>query len=126
MPRPAREVTISRDKIGERIRRLREANGWSQGKLAEILDSHPQNVSQLERGLRGVTVQQVVRLARALQVTTDEILGERTNDPALSPLNDRALMRRIKRIRELPPQERKAVLTMLDGALSMARRADGP
>lgn len=125
MPKPAKRVVISREQIGERVRRLREGRGWSQGKLAQILDSHPQNVSQLERGVRGVTVQQVVKLARALKVTTDQILGERLNGAGLPPLNDRSLIRRLQRIQQLPQQQRKTLIKMLDGALSMARRDAG-
>jgi len=118
LPSPAKKVLLSKEKIGERIRALRERKGWSQGKLAEVLGAHPQNVSQVERGVRGVSLQQVVQLARVLDVATDEILGEREQDSGVG--GDRRLMRRLRRIRELPPARRDALLKMIDGALGMA------
>jgi transcriptional regulator with XRE-family HTH domain len=118
VPSPAKKVLLSKEKIGERIRTLRERKGWSQGKLAEVLGAHPQNVSQMERGVRGVSLQQIVRLARVLGVSTDEILGEREQDSGVG--GDRRLMRRLRRIRELPPSRRDALLKMIDGALGMA------
>lgn len=118
MPSPAKHVLLSKERIGERIRALRERKGWSQGKLAERLKAHPQNVSQIERGVRGVSVQQVVRLARVLEVSTDEILGRRERDSGIG--SDRRLMRRLRRIQELPPGRRDALLKMIDGALGMA------
>jgi transcriptional regulator with XRE-family HTH domain len=111
-------VLLPKDKIGARIRALRERKGWSQGKLAERLKAHPQNVSQIERGARGVSLQQVVRLARVLEISTDEILGQREQDSGLG--SDRRLMRRLRRIQELSPKRRDALLKMIDGALSMA------
>lgn len=119
VPSPAKKVLLSKERIGERIRTIRERRGWSQGKLAEVLGAHPQNVSQIERGVRGVSLQQVVRMARILGVSTDEILGEREQDSG-GVSGDRRLMRRLRRIRELPPSRRDALLKMIDGALGMA------
>jgi transcriptional regulator with XRE-family HTH domain len=118
VPSKAKKVLLSRDTIGRRIRVLRERKGWSQGKLAEVLSSHPQNVSQIERGVRGVSLQQVVRLARVLEVSTDEILGQREHGNGIG--SDRRLMRRLRRIHELPPARRDALLKMIDSALDMA------
>jgi len=119
VPSQAKKVLLSKEKIGQRIRVLRERKGWSQGKLAEVLEAHPQNISQIERGVRGVSLQQVVRLARVLDVSTDEILGrrERTNGVGI----DRRLMRRLRRIQELPSSRRDALLKMIDGALDMTQ-----
>lgn len=123
MPSPAKDVLLSKQKIGGRIRALRERRGWSQGKLAERLKAHPQNVSQIERGVRGVSLQQVVRLARVLDVSTDEILGRQEQDSGVG--SDRRLMRRLRRIQELPPGRRDALLKMIDGALGMAEGEGG-
>jgi transcriptional regulator with XRE-family HTH domain len=118
VPSPPKNVLLSKEQIGGRIRALRERRGWSQGKLAAVLGSHPQNVSQIERGVRGVSLQQVARLARVLEVTTDEILGAREHDSGTG--GDRRLLRRLRRIQELSPARRSALLKMLDGALAMA------
>jgi hypothetical protein len=60
----------------------------------------------------------VVKLSRALQVSTDDILGE---NPAPTPLKGgRRFAWRLQRIQELPAAQKKAVLKLLDGALGIA------
>ena len=123
MPKPAKKVFLSKKQIGERLKALREQRGYSQGKLAKMLGSHPQNISQIERGIRGLTIQQIVKITRTLKVPTDEILGEQKR--TLAPLNarngDRRLLLRLRRIQDLPPPQRKALLKLLDGALGLSK-----
>ena len=116
LPTPPKDVLLPKKKMGERLRALRDLRGLSQGQLASILGAHPQSVSQVERGVRGLTVQQVVKLARALKVSTDEILGE--GQPTRPVGNgSRRFIRRLQKIQELPPTQQKALLKLIDGAL---------
>lgn len=120
MPRPPKKVVLTKKQLGERLRAIREQRGYSQGKLARLLGSHAQSISQIERGIRGLTVQQVVKLARALEISADEILGERGH--TVSPLSgDRGILRRFLRVQQLPPAQRKSVLKLLDSALGMTK-----
>ena len=125
VPKPPKHEVLSKKKVGERLRAIRERRGLSQGHLARLLGAHPQSISQVERGVRGLTVQQIVKLARALQVSTDEVLGEQKR--TLAPLNvrngDRRFLLRLRRIQELPPAQRKALLKLLDGALGISGKA---
>jgi transcriptional regulator with XRE-family HTH domain len=66
MPTPPKDVVVSRKQIGERLRYLRVERGISQVALAEALGTYQTSVSAIERGARGVTVQQLVKLASAL------------------------------------------------------------
>lgn len=120
MPTPPKNVVLSKKMLGARLRAVREQRGLSQGKLARLAGTHPQSISQIERGIRGVTVQQVVKIARALRLSTDEILGDRKH-PAL-PLNgDRRLLLRFQRVQQLPPAQKKSILKLLDSALGMTK-----
>lgn len=120
MPRPPKKVVLSKKQLGERLRSIREQRGYSQGKLARLLGAHAQSISQIERGIRGLTVQQVIRLARALEISADEILGEHGH--TVSPLNgDRGILRRFLRVQQLPPAQKKSVLKLLDSALGMTK-----
>ena len=56
------------------MRGLRESRGITQVELARALGIPQSNVSEMERGVRGLTVHQAVKLAKALKVSTDEIL----------------------------------------------------
>ncbi len=117
MPTPSKHVVLSKKKVGERVRAIRRERGMTQAELAKLLDTHFTSISQIERGLRGITVQQLVKLALALNVTPNEILlkGNGTS-PALSRRRSR-ILRQLQRLEELPQAEQKAILKILDGLL---------
>src|SRR4051812_20712864 len=75
VPRPPKNVVVSKKQIGDRVRALRQARDMSQGDLATLLEIPPTNVSAIERGVRGLSLQQLVKLASALEVAPGEILN---------------------------------------------------
>src|SRR5918998_3863162 len=54
--------------VGQEVRRLREARGWSQPKLAVEAGIAVSGVSQIENGHRNPNSSTLVKLARALDV----------------------------------------------------------
>jgi transcriptional regulator with XRE-family HTH domain len=56
------------------MRELRLAKAVSQEKLAEIADLHRTYVGGIERGERNVSLENIVRLARALGTTPSKLL----------------------------------------------------
>ena len=58
----------ARSLFGGRVRLLRKQAGLSQEGLAEAAGLHRTYVSSIERGQRNVGLDNIVRLARALQV----------------------------------------------------------
>ena len=65
---------MSRNHIGERIRLLREGAGLQQARMAEILGlSDRQSVSQIERGNRRVSAEELVRIIDHFGVTLDSL-----------------------------------------------------
>src|SRR5437870_2735836 len=77
VPRISGKPLFSKRDVGARVRALRSQRGLSQVALARMLGTHQTAVSQIEVGRRGVSVQQVIKLARALKVTPDDILAQR-------------------------------------------------
>ena len=67
-PRPRHFHASPLVAFGERVRRLREARGWSQMELGHRADRHFTFVSQVERGERNVTLMTIQKLAKALDV----------------------------------------------------------
>ena len=117
MPRPSKISVISYTEIGERVRALRERAGLTQVRLAKMLGTSQAALSQVERGSRGLTVQQVVKLARTLKATPNEILGDgRRARRSERPKNSK-IVRRLYRIEKLPEAQQQAVLKLLDGIL---------
>ncbi len=60
--------------IGERIKAAREKAKLTQEQLAEHIDVSPQYVSDLERGVVGISIPTLKRLCIAVGVSSDQIL----------------------------------------------------
>jgi transcriptional regulator with XRE-family HTH domain len=75
-PHAARRVLASN------VRRLREAKGLSQEKLAELADLRQAHVSEIESGLTNLTLDNLQMLAVALGVRPMDLLNERAGNDA--------------------------------------------
>lgn len=62
--------------LGETIRFYRKKSGWSQEKLAEKSELHPVYVSTVERGAKTISVDALVRVAKALGVKARDLLED--------------------------------------------------
>lgn len=116
MPRPPKETVISKEDVGARVRELRQARDLSQGKLAAALGIPATNVSAIERGVRGLSIQQLAKLAKALDVPPGEILNG--HHPGAS-----RLPRRFERIRGLPRTKRRVLFEIIDAFLDKHDRS---
>ena len=71
-----------------RLRNAREnIRKWSQSQLAERAKMPPSSIAHFETGTRKPSFDTLRRLANALDVTTDYLLG-RVDDPALAEAGD--------------------------------------
>jgi transcriptional regulator with XRE-family HTH domain len=65
------EISI---KFGKRVREIRLKKDMSQGDLAKILGVHPSYISGIERGVRNMALNNIDRLAKALNVSIDTLI----------------------------------------------------
>lgn len=68
-------TNISKEKIGWRIRSLRDSIGKSQDDIASVLDIPRVSISQLENGKRDLTSIELAKLAEYFGVTVDYLLS---------------------------------------------------
>ena len=67
--------------IGKRISERRKRMGLTQEQLAEQMEVSIQMVSNLERGIKAIRIDNLIRLSQILGVSTDYILtGQRTDN----------------------------------------------
>lgn len=66
-------VTAIRQRLGERIRRLRRAKGLSQEAFAERCDLHRTYVGAIERGERNFAIDNLEKIAAALGLSLSEL-----------------------------------------------------
>lgn len=65
--------------IGNKIRLLREEKGLSQENLASALDITQSNYARLEKDDNRISVPRLIIIAKALETTVTEIVGEKAN-----------------------------------------------
>jgi transcriptional regulator with XRE-family HTH domain len=108
---------VSKQEIGARLRTFRQQRGITQVQLAKALGVQQANVSAMERGVRSLTIHQVVKLSKALKISTDVLLKGDGTAPAKKPPQDLKLLRRMQRLQKLSPRGQRAVLRLLDALL---------
>jgi transcriptional regulator with XRE-family HTH domain len=82
--------------VGREIRRLREARGWSQAKLAAGADMGVSGISQIETGARNPSAVTLSKIAEALNVGVSDLFPKGQvplplyDAPSLEELHDKA------------------------------------
>lgn len=61
--------------LGEQIKRLRKARGFTQEQLAEMIEIAPRNLSRIEVGESFVTAETLEKLLFALNITAEELFA---------------------------------------------------
>lgn len=70
--------------IGGRIKAYRKSLGISQEKLAEMIFVSPHYIYEIERGTKSMSLETLINLSEALNLSTDYILFGDNNDNAVS------------------------------------------
>jgi transcriptional regulator with XRE-family HTH domain len=112
----ARKKKTPEETFGERLARLRKARGYTQTELGEMVGVSQRMMTYYERAADHPPAYLLPKLAQALGVTADELLGLRPVEAKPVPRNTR-LWRKLREIEKLPAGERKAVMKILDGLL---------
>jgi len=60
--------------FGRKIRQLREARGWSQEDMAVVVGLDRSYVGSVERGERNVSLENIVKFAKALDVSLSRLM----------------------------------------------------
>ena len=114
--------------FGERLQAIRKARGLTQVQLAEAAVTTQRAVSYYETEAGFPPAPAVVALAKALKVSTDELLG--VKPPRVERVNDdseaRRQWRRFQMITTLPERDQKAVIRLINSLVAAgASRKNG-
>ena len=108
--RPAKQ---ERTPLGGRVARARQQAGLSQEQLAERVGVRQQVIAYWERRPVGLRAEQIVKLAEALGVTTDYLLGRRNGKTRRS--GPAGKMRQLfERASRLPRSQQRKVAEFLE------------
>jgi transcriptional regulator with XRE-family HTH domain len=123
MARAKKKSTSAGETLGQRIRTFRLAKGLTQTELGELVDLSQRQITYYEAAEGSPSPAMLVRLAEVLDVTTDELLGRRSSSPSpVAATRHMRLLHQFKQLEQLPPEERKAVLKMIDAFASRPRK----
>ena len=117
MPTPSKfqlkPLQINNENIGQRIARIRKAQGLNQSELAEKIGITRKLVTDYETGRTHMNDEMVVRFSLALKISTDQLLGIKRDQFEKSNLPLR-YARRIRDIEKLPEIKRRMILKIID------------
>jgi transcriptional regulator with XRE-family HTH domain len=110
--------------FGKRLLELRKARGLTQVELAELTGSTQRAISYYENEAGFPPSTAVIVLAKALLVTTDELLGleQREPGPLEADPNLRRMWKRFQQIAGLPERDQRAVIRLIN-SLAAAQQA---
>ncbi len=104
------------ESFGERLARLRQAAGFSQRDLAAEIGISQRVIAYYEKETAYPPSHLLPVLAKALKVTSDQLLGlEKIGENGKT--KDTRLWRRFSQVEKLPPPKRKQIVQILDAFL---------
>ena len=96
------------DGFGQRLTAIRKSRGLTQAELGAAVGVSNRVIAYYEQDDAQPPGAMLVDLARVLAVTTDELLGAKPPKGLSDPKTAR-LVKRLRRIEELPPADQRAV-----------------
>jgi transcriptional regulator with XRE-family HTH domain len=106
-------MMIGNETFGQRLARIRKAKGYTQVELAKRMEMIQVLVSDYECDKLRPHHEVIVRLAKALEISTDELLGVKPFKSADVKVSLK-LQRRMQKIDSLPPAKQKVILQTID------------
>lgn len=108
-------------RVGERVRELRLARGYSQRELGRLAKKSRTQIAAIEAGEKAATIVTLEALATALKVPVSSLMGERVDERDLDRPG-----RLAAKLRERPSEYvelLEAALRSLDRAAELARKS---
>lgn len=106
-------MMIGDETFGQRLARLRKEKGYTQVELAEKMGMIQVLISDYERDKLRPYHETVVRFAKALEISTDKLLGLKPGKSSQEKISLK-IMRRIRKIEALPQAKQKVLLQNID------------
>ena len=115
---PGRPPLTDPPKSGARLAALRNAANLSQTQLAEAIGVPARSISFYERKAQSIPSHLVARLAKALEVSAEELLGLEDQKPKAKRGPKSEIEKRLEQIRKLPRGAQKRILDVVDAMLA--------
>jgi len=102
--RQKKELNI---KIGKKIKAARESAGLTQEKFAEMINLGTKNISAIERGAVGISIETAIKICTSLSISSDTLFFDGVEENSeVQFLTDR--------LKHLPPEKLKIVTNVIN------------
>lgn len=112
--REKKEINIE---VGNAIREVRERAGLTQEQFGELVSLGTKNVSDIERGVTGITLSTLKRICEKLSVSSDSILFAHQTKNDVGALTER--------LERLPSDRYAAVEAFVNSVFSLFAHLEG-
>ncbi len=103
--------------IGKRIQEYRRKRGFTQEKLAELVEISPHYLSALERGVYNIKLETLVKMLNILECSADEVFCDVVNKSS-----DVKATKLSNKISELSPEEQNNIFDVVETMIKNARK----
>jgi len=110
-------LKLGEETIGQRITHIRKQQGITQQQLADKIGITQTLISDYETGRVRLFDEMVIRIALALNVSTDTLLGLK-KEKKQDQKHSLRIFKRINRIEKLSPAKQKSLFQIIDGFLN--------
>jgi transcriptional regulator with XRE-family HTH domain len=106
-------VEVSTVSLGQKLKQLRQERGWSQDEFAFHAQIDGRQVSRYENDRVMPSVEVVIKMAKAFNVSLDYLLFEEVSRRPLEPKIS-TLAQRVLALQDLSEDDEKSLLHMID------------
>ncbi len=111
----------SRTPFAERLAHIRQEKGLTQRDLARATGVSQRMIAHYETNIQTPSAEIVLRLAKALDISIDQVMGRRPVAENGPLIKNRRLLKRLKDVDQLPPEDQKTILRHIDDYLKVKR-----
>lgn len=107
--------------LGATIRELRKQKKLTQVELAQKIECSQAVVTAYENGHKKPAIDTLAKLADALGVTLDQLVGNSALPKTTDKVRNPKLWKKFKQIEILPDTDKRTVFRMIDGLLTQKK-----
>ena len=105
--------------FANKLKKLRNENGWSQEKLGELINIHPRLISKYERGKNYPAAETLIKLAKIFCVSIDFlILDKDKNEKIMLKLKDTRLLKQFNELDKMKNKDKKIIISLIDAYIA--------
>lgn len=107
--------------FGENLRKLRLEKGLTQTELGDLVGLSKRMIVHYEKHSSKPPTNRVSDLAKALNVKIDDLIKSNSKTKKQATVEDPKFIRKLEKAKSLPKEDKKLLVTMIDGLLKKNR-----